>query len=205
MNPFRPHLTYANVVATLALFLALGGGAYAATQLPNNSVGTNQLKKNAVISQKVKDGSLLATDFKSGQLPRGPVGPTFGSSNGGADVAVPSKPYDDPPPLPGGGVNDTLTTPARGRLLVVAAVKAVKVYCTPVTNGVVFVTLDGTAIPGTQQSNAGMDAPYVTSVVTAPLPAGTHTLSLAFDCGSATPSGGSYANDGDMTTVLLGQ
>jgi hypothetical protein len=30
----RPRLTYANVTATLALFLALGGGAYAATSLP---------------------------------------------------------------------------------------------------------------------------------------------------------------------------
>ena len=29
----RPRLTYANVTATLALFLALGGGAYAATQI----------------------------------------------------------------------------------------------------------------------------------------------------------------------------
>ena len=38
MSTFRSQLTYANVVATLALFLALGGGAYAATQLPKNSV-----------------------------------------------------------------------------------------------------------------------------------------------------------------------
>jgi hypothetical protein len=36
----RRHLTYANVVASLALFLALGGAAFAATQLPRNSVGT---------------------------------------------------------------------------------------------------------------------------------------------------------------------
>jgi hypothetical protein len=34
----RPRLTYANVIATLALVLALGGGAYAAIQLPKNSV-----------------------------------------------------------------------------------------------------------------------------------------------------------------------
>jgi hypothetical protein len=30
----RSHLTYANVMATLAVFLVLGGGAYAAFQLP---------------------------------------------------------------------------------------------------------------------------------------------------------------------------
>ena len=74
MSRFRPHLTYANVIATLALFLALGGGAYAALRLPKNSVGTKQIRKNAVRSGKVKNGSLLAKDFKQGQLPRGPQG-----------------------------------------------------------------------------------------------------------------------------------
>ena len=34
----RLRVTYANVTATLALFVALGGGAYAATALPANSV-----------------------------------------------------------------------------------------------------------------------------------------------------------------------
>jgi hypothetical protein len=80
----RSRLTYANVMATIAVFIALGGGAYAATKLPANSVATKQLKKNAVTgtkiranavtSPKVKDGSLLATDFKPGELPAGPQG-----------------------------------------------------------------------------------------------------------------------------------
>ncbi|MEP6909555.1 MAG: hypothetical protein ABI896_03885 [Actinomycetota bacterium] len=68
-------LSYANVVATLALFIALGGTSYAAVALAPNSVGTKQLKKNAVISSKVKNRSLLARDFKAGQLPRGAQGP----------------------------------------------------------------------------------------------------------------------------------
>jgi hypothetical protein len=67
-------LTYANVMATFAVFLALGGGAYAATQLGKNSVGTRQLKDNAITGAKVKDGSLLSGDFKAGQLPAGPRG-----------------------------------------------------------------------------------------------------------------------------------
>ena len=77
-NRLRPRLTFANAIATLALFLALGGAtAYAASTLGKNSVGSKQLKKNAVTGVKVKDGSLSATDFKAGQLPsgeRGPVG-----------------------------------------------------------------------------------------------------------------------------------
>ncbi|MBS1880031.1 MAG: hypothetical protein JST31_10990 [Actinobacteria bacterium] len=71
----RPRLSYSSVVATIALFLALGGTVYAAATLPKNSVGKKQLRKNAVVSSKVKNGSLLAQDFKAGQLPRGPQGP----------------------------------------------------------------------------------------------------------------------------------
>jgi hypothetical protein len=67
----RSKLTFANVVSVIALFIALGGSAYAVTQLPKNSVGSKQLKNNAVTSSKVKAGSLLESDFKSGQLPAG--------------------------------------------------------------------------------------------------------------------------------------
>lgn len=85
MAEIRRRLTYANVVATLALFVALGGGAYATTQFPKNSVGTRQLKKNAVTKvklrknsvtgAKVRNRSLTRADFKRGQIPAGPRGP----------------------------------------------------------------------------------------------------------------------------------
>lgn len=72
----RPRLTYANVIATLALFLAVSGGAaYAASHLGKNSVGAKQLKRNAVTGAKIKDRSLLASDFKVGELPAGERGP----------------------------------------------------------------------------------------------------------------------------------
>lgn len=46
MLKVRQRLSYANVMSTIAVFLVLGGGAaFAATQLPKNSVGTKQLKK----------------------------------------------------------------------------------------------------------------------------------------------------------------
>lgn len=41
-------LSYANVVATLALFIALGGASYAAVELPAHSVGAQQLRAGAV-------------------------------------------------------------------------------------------------------------------------------------------------------------
>lgn len=85
MKRLRSRLSYANVIATLALFLALGGGAYAAIKLPKNSVGSKQIKKNAVTSAKIKNGSLTAQDFKPGQIPAGPAGATGAK---GADGVV---------------------------------------------------------------------------------------------------------------------
>jgi hypothetical protein len=73
VKSIRKQLTFANVVACLALFVALGGASYAATQLPKNSVGSLQIKKDAVTGAKVKDGSLRAADFRAGQIPAGPA------------------------------------------------------------------------------------------------------------------------------------
>ena len=55
----RPKLNYANVIATIALFVALGGAAVAAG-LPRNSVGQNQLKRGAVSAAKLKRGAVTA-------------------------------------------------------------------------------------------------------------------------------------------------
>jgi hypothetical protein len=63
-----------NVVAYVALFVALGGTSYAATTLPRNSVGTWQLRKGAVTASKVRPHSLTARAFKKGHLPVGPPG-----------------------------------------------------------------------------------------------------------------------------------
>jgi hypothetical protein len=62
MKRFRPRLTYANVVASVALFLALGGAAMAAG-LPKNSVGTAQIKKGAVTA-----GALAKKAVTSGKI-----------------------------------------------------------------------------------------------------------------------------------------
>jgi hypothetical protein len=59
MKRFLPRLTYANVVASLALFIALGGAAVAAG-LPKNSVGPKQIKKNAVTAKAIRKGAVTA-------------------------------------------------------------------------------------------------------------------------------------------------
>lgn len=65
----RPRLTYANVIATLALVIAVGGAsAFAASQLGKNSVGPKQLKKNAVTTAKIKKEAVTAAKVKKGTL-----------------------------------------------------------------------------------------------------------------------------------------
>ncbi|HEU4460997.1 MAG TPA: hypothetical protein VFR75_00245 [Solirubrobacterales bacterium] len=59
MRISRPKLNYANVIATIALFVALGGAAVAAG-LPKNSIGPNQLKRGAVTPAKLKRSAVTA-------------------------------------------------------------------------------------------------------------------------------------------------
>ena len=59
-------LTYANVVATIALFGVLGGGAYAAFRVPPNSVGSRQLKAKAVTGGKIANATISGGKIASG-------------------------------------------------------------------------------------------------------------------------------------------
>ena len=102
MKNVTERLSYANVAATLALFIALSlGSAYAADKigskdiakkavkskhiknkgvkamdLDRGAVKATKLGRDAVHARKVLDGSLLAADFAPGQLPQGEQGPT---------------------------------------------------------------------------------------------------------------------------------
>jgi Collagen triple helix repeat (20 copies) len=70
----RNRLTYSNVIATLALFIALGGTSIAAITLKRGSVKGKHIARNAITSPKVRNASLLSEDFAPGQLPRGEQG-----------------------------------------------------------------------------------------------------------------------------------
>lgn len=84
-SKLRSHLSYANVMASIAVFVALGGTSVAAVSLKKNSVGSTQIKNSSLTggdvknssltTSDVKNRSLLAKDFKAGQLPRGRTGP----------------------------------------------------------------------------------------------------------------------------------
>src|SRR5215208_6775779 len=72
MTRIRSRLTFANLVSTIALFIALGGGAYAVSAAQKNSVVSKSIKNgqvktkdlaaDAVDGTKVVDGSLTGDD-----------------------------------------------------------------------------------------------------------------------------------------------
>ncbi|MGA7397596.1 MAG: hypothetical protein WBW62_09140 [Solirubrobacterales bacterium] len=61
MSRIKKHLSFSNVIAALALFIALGGSAYA---VGKNSVGTKQIKNNAVTAKKIKKNSVVTSKIK---------------------------------------------------------------------------------------------------------------------------------------------
>lgn len=73
MSGLRRHLTANNVLAAVALFLALGSGAVA-IGLKRNSVRSKQIKDGAVQTQDIKDDALTDPKFAKGQLTAGDVG-----------------------------------------------------------------------------------------------------------------------------------
>jgi hypothetical protein len=100
LRKLRSQLSYANVAATLALVIAVGGGtAYAAKQIRskqiayhavkapkvafnaittskvrNGSLSGRDLREGSVTSSDVRNGTLRSDDFAAGQLPQGPKG-----------------------------------------------------------------------------------------------------------------------------------
>jgi hypothetical protein len=57
------HLSYANVMATIAVFIALGGTSYAVATLPRNSVGAKQIRPGAVGKSEIRTGAIHSSDL----------------------------------------------------------------------------------------------------------------------------------------------
>jgi collagen triple helix repeat protein len=85
MRSQRFRITYANVVASLALFIALGGSSYAVV-----SISGKQVRDGSLTTADVRDRSLLSRDFKRGQLPVGREGDR--GAQGAQGVAGPEGP-----------------------------------------------------------------------------------------------------------------
>jgi hypothetical protein len=136
----RPRLTYANVAATIALFLAVGGGTvYAAFNLGKNdvhskniapkAVKTSDLAKDAVTSAKIQDGGVQPADLAAGVV-AGITADVTGAATGGPRGSVNTNTTTD---LPLTGT--TTFTPQAGQ---VSALAAQAQFTVAVTNAMNF-------------------------------------------------------------------
>jgi hypothetical protein len=67
------HLSFGNVIALIALFVALGGAAYAGTtisgnSIKNGSIGGGKLKNETIGAGKLKKGTITATQIAPGSI-----------------------------------------------------------------------------------------------------------------------------------------
>jgi hypothetical protein len=71
----RPRFTYANVISTLALFLALGGGvAYAASKIRSGDLARGAVHTSDVFKRAITSGKLAVGAVRSNQIANGAVG-----------------------------------------------------------------------------------------------------------------------------------
>lgn len=93
----RPHLSYANVISTLALFLALSGGAaFAADKIQSDDIADGavkaaQLHQRAVISGKLAVGAVRRNQIAAGAVGSEQIAASAVSSRQIGDGAVGSK------------------------------------------------------------------------------------------------------------------
>lgn len=92
MSKLRNRLTYANLMATVAVFIALGGGAYAIS-VGKNAIKSKHIKDGQVSSADVRDNDLIGTDIDEDTLqlragPAGPRGPKGDTGNPGVEGAA---------------------------------------------------------------------------------------------------------------------
>ena len=76
----RERLTYANVMATLAFFAAIGGGAWAAVNVGRNDVTAREIAKNAVGTSELKNNKTKGKDVDESSLGEVPSAGRAGSA-----------------------------------------------------------------------------------------------------------------------------
>jgi hypothetical protein len=92
LKQLSKHLTFANAISCIALFVALSGAAYAATTtLAKKAVKTQNLANGAVTTLKLKGGSVTTLKLKNGSVTGPKIGPGAVGSGAIAKGAIRSE------------------------------------------------------------------------------------------------------------------
>jgi hypothetical protein len=194
----RPKLTYANVLATLALFFALGGSAIAAREYLITS--TKQISPKVLKTLRGRTGPVGAVG------PKGDTGAP--GAQGGVGPAGPSKALavaegDDftnaPRTPPNVAVSTTFTVPRPG-LALVRGDMVLSVTCSATCPSTVALFIDGKQVSGAQDTTySGARETVVAIPATTEVTAGTHTLQMKY---SISGTGGSAVPDNPSVSVV---
>jgi hypothetical protein len=197
-----------NLVAYLALFVALGGSSYAAVELSPGSVGTRALAKGAVTSKKlaagsvgsrsVVDGSLGRADFRPDVLAvagKGGKGdPGAAGAPGGASVGARARSTGSVVAAHGGSTNVPLSaggwTQEAGELDLIAGSMTVRTppACTGSFGSALTISVDGAAttfgVPPQVPPSSSVTVPLLVGTLTEPGSSTQHqmTAALANSC-----------------------
>ena len=162
MRAVGRRLTYANVVATLALFLALSGGVVwaagkiGAKNLRANAVTAGKIKRNAVTNAKIRGNAVTAAKIKGGAVDFTKLAAgtnLIASASGGPVAANGVAPVNVPLSAavtftPAAGVADFLSIEARGANLGrVDPAKPCAPQVVPFVNGSRWEFAEGTLTP----------------------------------------------------------
>lgn len=182
----RRHLTYANVIGTLALFVALGGGAYAVSTAKRNSVTSRSVRNESIKGVDVLNDSLTGLDVDEGSLEL-PVGPKGPKGDVGPTAAEVSSLLDNPVTTPDFLADSVhVDVPAPGRMLAVYATKFVRVDCTA-GDPTIGLYVDGVPVPRTQRlltDNVAEPPTVLIGITAGTVPSGDRAVTLAADCAS---------------------
>lgn len=74
MRSLTRHLSFANVMSVIAVFIALGGSAIAVQVAKKNSVNSKSIRNNAVRSADLGNGQVKAVDIRDGGVESAEIG-----------------------------------------------------------------------------------------------------------------------------------
>jgi hypothetical protein len=179
----RQHLTYANVVATLALFIALGGGAYAVSQVTSGEIKNNTIKsadlrdRKAVKGSDVRRDTLGAKEIAEQSLDASRFLRVAGDEPGACDPS--SSAFIE-------CADVTIDVARRSRVLVVttggqrSAVGEAKAECEVQVDGVSTALRANPGEEGSSNTSASATNGFARTLVTPdPVARGTHEIALA--------------------------
>jgi hypothetical protein len=162
----RRHLTYANVVASLALFLAVGGSALAAGSLINGhsvrkgSLPGNRIAKASVAGNRIAANALTGKQIKEGSL--GAVGEAQHAATAtGADRATSAGVADSTPEAAHAAVADQLPGGLTGASFVPSRLLRAGIADSTAVPKQTVLTLDDLGVVVETDGNADFDVSVV--------------------------------------------